>query len=193
MAYAKLIAFDRRLAGAALPGQEGHLYSEAELAAKLQAAFHAGVDSARAAADHQLVELRADMGALSDGVLKRLSEVEPVLLAQLREALPGLALEIARRLLAGFEPPPEVIEGLWREALEQLYPERENLELSLCPRDAELLERANPEWRLRYPGLRVRGDPALSAGECVVRSRFGLTDGRQQAKLTALEHALAAT
>ena len=116
-----------------------------------------------------------------------------MLLAQLREALPGLALEIARRLLAGFEPPPEVIEGLWREALEQLYPERENLELSLCPRDAELLERANPEWRLRYPGLRVRGDAALSAGDCVVRSRFGLTDGRRQAKLTALEHALAAT
>ncbi len=102
MAYAKLIAFDRRLAGAAAARPAGHLYSEAELAAKLQAAFHAGVDSARAAADHQMVELRADMGALSDGVLKRLSEVEPVLLAQLREALPGLALEdrppAARRL-----------------------------------------------------------------------------------------------
>jgi len=193
MAFAKLIAFDRALAGAAFPGQTGKLFNEAELAAKLQAAFNAGVDSARAAADHQMVEFRSDMGALSDGVLKRLAEMEPVLLGQLREALPSLALEIARRLLAGFEPPPEVIERLWREALEQLYPERDNLELSLCPRDVELVDRLNPEWRVRYPGLRVRSDPALSRGDSVVRSRFGLTDGRQQAKLAALEHALTAT
>jgi flagellar assembly protein FliH len=188
--FAKLIAFDRPLAGATLPGQAGKSYTEAELATKLQAAFHAGVDSARAAADQQMVELRADLGALSDGVLKRLNEMEPVLLGQLREALPGLALEIARRLLAGFEPSAEIIERLGREALDQLYPERENLELSLCPRDGELVDRVNPEWKTRYPGLRVRIDPALSPGDSVVRSRFGLTDGRQQAKLAALEHAL---
>jgi len=193
VAFAKLIAFDRPLAGAAVPGQAGNLYTEAELATKLQAAYHSGVDSARAAADQQMVEFRADMGALSDGVLKRLTEIEPVMLGQLREALPGLALEIARRLLAGFEPPPEVIERLWREALDQLYPERENLELSLCPRDGELVDRVNPEWKARYPGLRVRIDPALSPGDSVVRSRFGLTDGRQQAKLTALEHTLTAS
>ena len=104
--------------------------------------------------------------------------MEPVLLGQLREALPELVVEIARRLLAGFEPPPDVIERLWREALDQLYPEREGLELTLCPRDAELLESINPEWKQRYPGLRVRSDPALVPGDCLVRSRFGLTDAR---------------
>ena len=33
------------------------------------------------------------------------------------------------------------------------------LELALCPRDAELLEQLKPEWRGRYPGLRLRIDP----------------------------------
>lgn len=192
MAFSKLIAFDRPLAGASWPGRTGRMLTEAEAAAKAQEAYHAGVDAARAAADQQLVDMRAEMARLSDGVLDRLAKIEPAMVAQLREALPGLAVEIARRLLAGFEPPPDVTERLWREALEHLYPEREGLELSLCPRDAKLLEDLNPDWKQRYPGLRVRIDPALAAGDCMVRSRFGLTDARQQAKLAALERAVTA-
>jgi len=191
MAFAKLIAFDRPLSGAAWPGQAARSLTEAEIAAKCQGAYHAGVDAARAAADQQIVDLRSEMAQLSEGVLKRLADLEPALLGQLRETLPGLALEIARRLLAGYEPAPEVLERLWRESLEQLYPERENLELSLCPRDAALLEQLNPDWRQRYPGLRVRPDPTLSPGDSMVRSRFGLTDARQSTKVASLEHALA--
>ncbi|MGH7996761.1 MAG: FliH/SctL family protein [Opitutaceae bacterium] len=191
MAYAKLVAFDRLLAGAAWPGR-GRMLSEAEAAAQAQTAYNAGVDAARAAADQQLVEMRADVARLSEGVLDRLAQAEPAMMTQLREALPGLALEIARRLLAGFEPPPEAIERMWREALEHLYPEREGLELSLCPRDASLLEQINPEWKQRYPGLRVRSDESLAPGDCMVRSRFGLTDARRQAKLESLERGLAA-
>jgi flagellar assembly protein FliH len=113
------------------------------------------------------------------------------MLVQLREALPGLALDIARRLLAGFEPPPEIIEKFCREALDQLFPEREGLELALCPRDAAKLNELNPDWLQRYPGLRIRTDNVLGPGDCLVRSRFGLTDGRRQTKLAALEHSLA--
>ena len=100
------------------------------------------------------------------------------------------ALEIARRLLAGYEPPPEVVSRLCAEALEELFPERENLELVVSPRDAELLEKLRPEWQQRYPGLRVRSDVALTPGDCQVRSRFGLTDARLTTKLSALTHSL---
>jgi flagellar assembly protein FliH len=190
MAFAKLIAFDRPLAGVLLPGQAGQQYGEAELAAKVEEAYRRGVDAARGAADQQMVELRADIEQLSQGVLQRLAAAEPALLGQLREALPGLALEIARRLLAGFEPPPELIEKFCREALDQLFPEREGLELSLCPRDAEQLSRLNPDWLQRFPELKVCTDAALAPGDCLVRSRFGLTDGRQQTKLAILQHSL---
>jgi flagellar assembly protein FliH len=190
MAFAKLIAFDRPLAGVLLPGQAGQQYGEAELAAKVEEAYRRGVDAARGAADQQMVELRADIEQLSQGVLQRLAAAEPALLGQLREALPGLALEIARRLLAGFEPPPELIEKFCREALDQLFPEREGLELSLCPRDAEQLSRLNPDWLQRFPELKVCTDATLSPGDCLVRSRFGLTDGRQQTKLAILQHSL---
>jgi flagellar assembly protein FliH len=193
MAFSKLVAFDRPLAGAVLPGQAGQLFSETELTAKTQEAYRRGVDDARGAADQQMVEFRADMERLSEGVLRRLAEIEPALLAELRAALPGLALEIARRLLAGFEPPAEIIERFCREALDQLFPEREGLELALCPRDAEQIGRLSPDWLQRYPGLRLRADESLSPGDCLVRSRFGLTDARRETKLAALERGLAGT
>ena len=190
MAHARLIAFDRSLAGVAIRGQAGRLCTEAELAEQTQAAYRRGVDSARAAADQQMVEFRADIGQLSDGILQKFSAMEALLVSQLRAELPGLAVEIAKRLLAGFEPPPDLVARLCTEALDELFPERENLELVVSPRDAALLENLRPEWQVRYPGLRIRSDAALAPGDCQVRSRFGLTDARLGAKLTALTHSL---
>ena len=190
MAYAKILAFDRPLSGATVPGRAARLLTEPEVAARTQAAYREGVDSARAAADQQMVEFRADMAQLSDRVLAGLSGVEVQLFAQLRDALPGLAVELARRLLAGYEPSPEVVARLCEETLAQIFPERDNLELALCPRDAALLTELNPEWRQRYPGLQIRSDATLAPGDCQVRSRFGLTDARQAVKLAALAHHL---
>lgn len=190
MAFAKLIAFDRSLIGISAPGQVGRVFTEGELAKATQAAYRRGVDDSRAAADQQMVEFRADIEQLNDGLLKKLSTVEPALVAGLRDALPGLALEIARRLLAGYEPPAEIVARLCEEALSELFPERENLELVVGPRDAEFLTKLNPEWMQRYPGLRISVENTLLPGDCQVRSRFGLTDGRQQTKLAALAHSL---
>ncbi|AOS45110.1 flagellar assembly protein H [Lacunisphaera limnophila] len=190
MAFAKLIAFDRPLAGAVLPGRGGPLFTETEVAARAEAAYRKGVDATHSLMDQRLVDMRVEMEQLSDGVLRQLTTVEAATLAQLREALPALAIDIARRLLAGFEPPAALVEKLCHEALEQLFPEREGLELSLCPRDAALLEQVNPGWIARYPGLKVKSDANLAPGDCQVRSRFGLTDARQSTKLAVLSHGL---
>ena len=190
MAFSKLIVFDRPLAAAIVPGRETACHTPTELAAASAAAYQRGIDDARAAADQQMVEFRADMAQLSEGVLKRLAGAEVSVLQQLREALPSLAVEIARRLLAGHEPPPEIVSRLCEEALSQLFPERDGLELALCPRDAELLQSLRPDWLARYPGLAIRADANLVPGDCLVRSRFGLTDARQQTKLAALSHSL---
>jgi flagellar assembly protein FliH len=193
MSFSKLIAFDRRLVGAVLPGQSGRLVGEREVAELTEAAYQRGGDDARAMANHQLVEIRTDVQHLSEGIFKKLSDIEPTLVTELREALPGLALEIARRLFAGFDPDKEMLERLCREALDQLFPEREGLELSLCPKDAELIGNLDPGWMSKYPGLRLNTDASLSRGDCLVRSRFGVTDARMATKLAALERGLNGT
>ena len=190
MPYAKLIAFDRPLSGATLPGGRGRNFNAADLSEMTEAAYRRGVDATRASADQQMVEFRHDMEQLGDGVFKKLAELETSLMSQIREALPGLAVEIGRRLLAGYEPPPEVVARLCQESLEQLYPERDGLEISLSTRDAELLNTLNPAWLKLYSNLRIRVDAALAPGDCQVRSRFGLTDARQETKLAALTHHL---
>lgn len=191
MAFAKLIAFDRPLSGVSAPGLRGKMFSESELAAREEAAYRRGVDASRALADQQMVEFRADIEQLGEGVFKKLAAVEPALVAQLRETLPALAVEIARRLLAGYEPPADVVSRICEEALAEIFPERDNLELTLSTRDAALLEKLNPEWLRRYPGLRICAEASLKPGDCQIRSRFGLTDARLDTKLAALQHSLA--
>ena len=190
MAFSKLIPFDRPLAGAIIPGRPGRLFTETEYHAYGEAAYRRGVDATRALADQQMVDMRAEVAHLSSGVLPQIACLEEGLMKQLRDALPALAVDIAQHLFAGYEPPAEMIERLCRDALDQLFPERENLELILCPRDTTLFSQLNPGWLERYPGLKICPDPTLSPGDCQVRSRFGLTDARQQTKLTVLSHGL---
>lgn len=186
----KLVAFDRPLAGVSIPGQGARIYTEAELSAIRQKAYQEGSDSARGFANQQLVEFRAEVQALQEGLFQKLAATDADLQTQLREALPALAVEIARRLLANYEPTAEQVVNLCEETLSQLYPERDNLELFLCPRDAALIEHLAVDWKTRHPGLRVTVDSALGPGDCQVRSRFGLTDARREAKLEALSREL---
>lgn len=190
MVHSKLIPFDRPLIGTVSPGRPGRLYTEAEFNAHGEASYRRGVDSARSLADQQMVDIRSEVAHLSTGILPQISHLESSLMKQLHAALPALALDLAKHLLAGYEPPVEIVERLCRDALDQLFPERENLELILCPRDAALFHQLNPGWTERYPGLKIKTDTTLNAGDCQVRSRFGLTDARQQTKLDALARAL---
>ena len=191
-AFNRLVPFDRPLAGAAIAGQKRAL-DEREIADLRLAAYREGADAARAFADQQMVDLRHDVQQLQEGLFNRLDGAEAAIVTQLQNALPALALDLARRLLAGYEPPVEVVQSHCREVLEALYPERENLELIISPRDAGLLENLSPSWSARYPGLKITADPSLSTGDCQVRSRFGITDARISTKLETFERELLAS
>lgn len=189
MVHRKIVFFDRPLesvqrqhASAAIP--------EDEVNRRIEEAFRQGAAQERHKASQEIDALRAEMAALSAGALGKMINLEEILTRQIQQALPSLALEIADRMLAGFQPPVDAVERLCKEALEQLYPERDGLELSLCPRDLALLQSLNPDWVKRYNGLRLVADDGLSPGDCVVRSRFGLTDARQKTKLASLAHSL---
>ena len=186
----KLVAFDRPLVGVSVPGHGAHVLTDAELEAVRQKAFREGGDAAREFANQQLVEFRAEVQALQEGLFQRLASADAEMQSQLRESLPALAVELARQLLAGFEPTAEQVMKLCDETLAQLYPERDNLELFLSPRDAALIDQFSEDWQVKHPGVKVTVDAALGPGDCQIRSRFGLTDARRQAKLETLSRVL---
>ncbi len=185
-----LIAFDRPLV--AVQSTRGALrqHTAAELLAARAAGYQEGGDAARDFSNQQIVDLRADMQTLQAGLFQRLTTVHEQLGEQVRAALPALTVELGQRLLAGIVPPPELVEKLCREALDQLYPERDGLELVVGPRDAAALERLVPAWRVHFTNLRVTIDDTLNPGDCLVRSRFGVTDARASSKLEGLRHEL---
>lgn len=189
----QLIAFDRPLVAVQSTRDAIRQHTAAELLAARATGYQQGGDAARDFSNQQIVDLRAEMQALQAGLFQRLASAHEQLGEQVRIALPALTVELGQRLLAGLVPPPELVEKLCREALDQLYPERDGLELVVGARDAAALERLVPAWRIHFTNLRVTIDDTLNPGDCLVRSRFGVTDARASSKLEGLRHELLGT
>ena len=165
-------------------------FSAAELAAEFERGRREGALQADSGVDRRFVEFRSEVSAVQTGIFSRLGEAEKMIADQIRLVLPELAVEVAKRVLAGFTPPPEVVAQLCQEALVALFPEVQNLELVVGERDHEIIASLVPEWRVTYPGISVTIDPAFASGECQVRSRFGVIDARHNAKVEALRREL---
>jgi flagellar assembly protein FliH len=150
-----IIPFDRTLVAVQAASGAPRIHTAAELAAARALGQQEGGDAARAFSNQQLVELRAEFQNLQTGLMQRLAEAHDSLAGQVRSALPVLTLDLAQRLLAGFVPAPELVVRLCREALDQLYPERDGLELVVSTRDVAVLERLVPAWRTHFPNLRI--------------------------------------
>lgn len=192
MSLSKLVVFDRPLLGAsAVVKARTRNLTEAELQDMREHARREGAEDARRFADSQMVEMRTEVQQLNESLFEALRQSETRLADQVRSALPGLAVEIGRRLLAGWEPPAEVVERICHEALDELYPETAGLELVVSARDSELLEKLNPGWLAEFSNLKVTIDPNLHPGDCLVHSRFGVVDARGATRLRSLQESLA--
>lgn len=188
--HSLIIAFDRPLRAAQLTNNAAPVHTPAELAAARAEGFRAGEASAQSFSNQQLVELRSEVQHLQAGLFAKLAEAQEMLTAQVKAALPVLTIELGARLLGGFEPEPKLVEKMCREALDELYPERAGLELVVSPRDAAILRDITPGWATHFPNLTVTEDDTLAPGDCLVRSRFGVTDARARVKLDSLRHEL---
>lgn len=189
--HRKVVSLDRPLLAVIGPGEHTPRYCEVELETAKSAAYKEGYAAAQAFCDRQIAEFRDEVHALQHGIFHSLPEIEAGMTQQLRTGLPDLVADIVRRMLAGWEPDSDLLHRLCAEALDELYPERENLELIVSRRDAAILQDNMQDLETRYPGLRLRVDPGMRPGDCQVRSRFGLTDARLDAKLSAIHHEIA--
>lgn len=171
----------------------GHARHAADLAAAREAGYRQGRAEADAAFAGQLMAQRQEVAALADGVLRRLSEQQGTLARQARGCVPGLVMNIVRRLLAGVTPDAARFESIIEQALAEAPTDpAQSLEVSLSPGDLRELEiMGGNGLRERHPNLTLRADPALAANDCTVRGEFGLIDARMETKLKAIEGLLA--
>ena len=161
---------------------------------ELQEAVERGRIEGERALAAQLVQQRADVLELQTGVLAALRDAVPQVARDCERALVALALEVARKLVAGMPVSAEMVEAAVREACAEVEDHSE-LSVQLHPEDLALLERIHSPLLLPQGGqekIRFEGTPHVSRGGCVVKTRFGLIDARRETKLEQLQKAVTA-
>jgi len=161
-----------------------------EREAARKAAYQQGFEDASSFLNQQLVEQRGDVIRLQEETFNAISEQLAAQLDELRGLLPELVMEMTRRVLSGLEPDRARIERTVAEVLAEMVPGARDVEIALHPGDKELLGQFDPRFEEKYPGLRFIGDPTLKIGDCMMRSRFGIVDGRLETKLDNLSRSL---
>ena len=136
--------------------------------------------------------------------------------AELDNRLPSLVVNMAEKVLGGIELDADMIRSLVKSMIEEFGTEGENLDVFLSPDDLNLLKSLSNKDKAPdsndneegfasaiagifdgidgddallegYPNVKFFEDPSLQHGDCQVKSRFGLLDGRISTKLRRLE------
>ncbi|MEK7674516.1 MAG: FliH/SctL family protein, partial [Verrucomicrobiota bacterium] len=161
--------------------------SEADWAERLQqceqASYERGRLEGEKALSEQLLRQRGEVLELQNGVFASMQQALPQLVRACENALISLALEAARKLVADMPVPAEMIEAAVRETLAQVE-ESAVFSVQLHPEDLALLQRMNsPVLLSPSTGERMRFEASseVSRGGCLVKTRFGLVDGRRLA------------
>ena len=177
-----------------LTGTAGSAPTASQLSDAEQAGYERGLIEGERRLSEQLLRQRAELVELHHGTLTALGQAIPQVTRQAEDALVTLALEIARKLVAGVEISRDTVVAAIREALHEVE-DATDLTVLLNPADLELLGSNLPPLPSIGPGHHVRliASPEVSRGGCVVQTRFGTIDNRRETKLEQLSQVLTAS
>lgn len=159
-----------------------------------QAAFENGRRAGESALNEQLLRQRNETIELQRGILSSLQTALPKVAHEAETALIDLALESARKIVAGMPVDVALVEGTVREALRQAEDTAE-IVIQLHPDDLGLLRHHQSEVLNGLPEsgpLRFSPSSEMTRGGCVIQTRFGLVDARRETKIEQLRQSLAA-
>jgi flagellar assembly protein FliH len=182
------IAFSQPPKFIGLPGQANTLtYSANQLDQAVEAAYNRGSMEARGAAEAETTKLRAEAKAVIEGALSKVSEQHQYALAQMRALLPKLVSEATARVVAGVEVDGELVRSVVNDLLGDVTPGSDAVEVQLCPADLAKVVGFDQELRHKFPNIHLTENRELQPKDCVVKTRFGVLDGRIASKLKSVE------
>jgi flagellar assembly protein FliH len=193
MKWSDTIPFDRPLQGCCLLTQAPVQDWQAHLREREAAAYDRGHRDGQHALSAQLLQQRNETVELQRGILDSLRRVIPQVVQEAETSLIDLALEAARKFVAGQPIDAEQIEAVVREALRQVEDTAE-IVIQLHPDDLALLRKHNAPVLAGLPDtgpLRFSASAEVTPGGCIVQTRFGLVDARRETKMEQLRQTLA--
>ncbi|HEX9048477.1 MAG TPA: FliH/SctL family protein [Verrucomicrobiae bacterium] len=176
----------RLLAGA--PTQDWQQF----LQEREQAAFENGRRAGETALNAQLLQQRNQTVEIQRGILTSLQNALPKVAHEAESAVIDLALEAAKKIVAGIPIDAKLVEQTVREALRQAEDTAE-IVVQLHPDDLALLRQHQAEILEGLPEsgpLRFAHSPEISRGGCIIQTRFGLIDARRETKIEQLRQSL---
>ncbi|MFO1486970.1 MAG: FliH/SctL family protein [Verrucomicrobiota bacterium] len=159
-----------------------------------QAAYERGQRDGERSLSGQLVQQRNEMSELQRGVLEALRNAVPQVVLETQTTLITLALESARKVVAGLPIDAALIDAVVREALQQVE-ETAEITVQLHPDDLALLRRQESPILNGLPDagpLRFATSASVTRGGCLVQTRFGLIDARRETKFEQLRQNISA-
>ena len=192
MKWADTILFEEPLADVRLllgsPAQDWKSFlREAE-----QAAFERGRREGESALNGQIISQRNETLELQRGIFQSLQRSLPQVALAAETALIEIALESAKKVVAGMPVDPAMIEATVREALRQAEDSAE-ISIQMNADDLALLRQHQSPLLAGLPEtgpLKFSSSPEVSRGGCLVQTRFGVVDARRETKFEQLRHSL---
>lgn len=167
--------------------QPAPAFTQEELEAARREGYHRGSEEASRTLERQLMEQRAELVHLQSDTFTALTAQHGAMFEQLRAVLPELVMEAVARILGGTRPDREALIRIVDDLLGEFAPSGEAIEVQLHPSDLELIAGYEANLREKFPAVAFRPNSDLQPGDGVVRSRFGVIDGRLGTKFRSVE------
>ena len=171
------------IAGAPLPV----IFTQADLDAARREGYHHGAEEASKSLERQLVEQRAELVHLQSETFAALIQQHGAMLEQLKGLVPELVMEGVARILGGLQTDRENLIRIVDDLLGELTPSGQAIEVQLHPGDLELVNGYEKDLREKFPAIAFKVGSDLQPGDAVVRSQFGVIDGRLGTKFRMVE------
>ncbi len=142
----------------------------------------------------QMIQQRAELGQLQQGVFRCLSNSVLDVRRQSEVMLIDLALEVAVKMVASIPISKELVANRVREALDQADASSE-IVVHLHPEDIRLLDQIPPQDQPGAGGLcpvRIAQDSTVERGGCRVLTAFGVIDNQPGTTVRRIREALVA-
>ncbi len=156
-----------------------------------RAAYERGLAEGRAAIRAELDRTRAEFAALQDGILHSLRNSVAQVARECEGTLVSLALEVARKLVAGQPLEAAQVEAAVREVLQEIE-DKTAVRVQLHRDDLALLQAADSPLLHPSAGEQITFETSdsVTRGGCMVQTSFGIIDGRRETKFEVLRDTL---
>lgn len=156
-------------------------------------AYERGRQDGERALSAQLLEQRGELLELQQGIFAALQSAVSQVVQQTEQQLLNVALEAAKKIVAGLDISQELVERVVREAVAEVEDGAE-ITIQLHAADLALLRKHQSPVLQGLPNagpLRFVASGEVTRGGCLVQTRFGVLDARRETKLEQLRESLA--